>query len=83
MTAMRAPVVTVVMLASLPLEVADAADDEALPVDEPRALVAEAVVDDAEPVAASASAVAFRVPHCSFCLHVAWASALFGFAATH
>lgn len=72
---MKAPVVTVVTDAAALLELADVAEVDALPVLEPlvplaRLLVAEAVMEDDIPVAASASAVAFRVPHFSLFLHV-------------
>lgn len=76
-TAMKAPVVMVVMEASLPLDVAEAADEAALPVPEAAELlallVAEATLDEAPEVARSASAVAFRVPHCWFVRQAAWA----------
>lgn len=68
-TAAKAPLVIVLMDAVLPVELADADDPVALPVADPEPLVELAVVDPAADVAAMASAVAFRVPHCLFCLH--------------
>ena len=60
--AAKAPLVYVVIEAPASLAVAEAAEEAALPVAE--LAVSEAVVGAAELVAAIASAVALRVPHC-------------------
>lgn len=95
-TAAKAPVVRVVMEASLAL-VAEAAaeepEDEAVAEAEPEdALLLEAelapdelALDELpdEPDFATTSAVAFRVPHFMFVVQVPWATASLGCAATH
>lgn len=54
-------------------------DDAAVSLEEVDEAVGELPVE----VCARASAVALRVPHCSFSVHCAWASASFGLLAIH